>query len=341
MEFNGTVTNDHNFSEDEEDDEDLEEISKELKERPSPPATLSDHYDQIKNSYATNPSHNSNSSTIPPASSNIPLSSSDETEVAKTSPTLPPSRIDNIKAWSFSTYKFTKQLISERLGHVSRTVDAELECQIEGLRDTHQKYLTLLKLTKSLAVNLTQTMQTQKSLGDTFSQLSLKNPELHEEFTCNSETQRTLCKNGEILLGALNFFLSSMNTLCNKTIEDTLLTVRNYEAARVEYDAYRVDMETMQAAANRDSNHLARLDDATLRYQAHKEKFDGLRSDVVIKMKFLDENRVKVMHKQLALFHNAVASFFSGNQQSLEHTMRQFNIRIKPPTQPSWLEEHK
>lgn len=34
------------------------------------------------------------------------------------------------------------------------------------------------------------------------------------------------------LLGALNFFISGMNTLCNKTIDDTLLTVKNYEDAR-------------------------------------------------------------------------------------------------------------
>lgn len=35
-----------------------------------------------------------------------------------------------------------------------------------------------------------------------------------------------------LILGALNFFISGMNTLCNKTIDDTLLTVKNYEAAR-------------------------------------------------------------------------------------------------------------
>lgn len=33
-------------------------------------------------------------------------------------------------------------------------------------------------------------------------------------------------------LGALGFFISGMNTLCNKTIDDTLLTVKHYEAAR-------------------------------------------------------------------------------------------------------------
>jgi len=49
-------------------------------------------------------------------------------------------------------------------------------------------------------------MQTQRALGDVFSELSQKNPELREEFTYNSETQRVLCKNGETLLGGFNIF---------------------------------------------------------------------------------------------------------------------------------------
>lgn len=48
----------------------------------------------------------------------------------------------------------------------------------------------------------------------------------------NSETQKCLSKNGESLLNALNFFVSSVNTLCNKTIEDTLITIKQYECAR-------------------------------------------------------------------------------------------------------------
>ena len=34
------------------------------------------------------------------------------------------------------------------------------------------------------------------------------------------------------LAAAINFFVSTVNTLCNKTMEDTLLTIKNYEAAR-------------------------------------------------------------------------------------------------------------
>ena len=50
--------------------------------------------------------------------------------------------------------------------------------------------------------------------------------------------------------------------------------------------------------------------------------------------------QVKVMHKQLLLFHNAIASYFSGNQSALDETLKQFNIKLKTPNseRPSWLE---
>ena len=51
--------------------------------------------------------------------------------------------------------------------------------------------------------------------------------------------------------------------------------------------------------------------------------------------------QVKVMHKQLLLFHNAVSAYFSGNQTALNETMKQFSIKVKSPnsTVPSWVEQ--
>lgn len=51
--------------------------------------------------------------------------------------------------------------------------------------------------------------------------------------------------------------------------------------------------------------------------------------------------QIKVMHKQLLLFHNAVSAYFAGNQKQLEQTLQQFNIKLRPPgaEKPSWLEE--
>uniref|UniRef100_A0AAQ4REZ1 ADP-ribosylation factor interacting protein 2b n=1 Tax=Gasterosteus aculeatus aculeatus TaxID=481459 RepID=A0AAQ4REZ1_GASAC len=221
-------------------------------------------------------------------------------------------KLETVKKWGLNTYKCTKQMISERFGRGSRTVDMELEAQIE----------------------------TQHALGDTFADLSQKSPELRDEFGYNAETQKLLCKNGETLLGAINFFVSSINTLVNKTMEDTLMTIKMYESSRLEFDAYRSDLEELSLGP-RDAVAMARIDAAQQQYQIQKDKYERLRSDVIIKLKFLEENKVKVMHKQLLLFHNAISAYFAGNQQQLEQTLKQFNIKLKPPgdDKPSWLEE--
>ncbi|XP_072581854.1 arfaptin-2 isoform X4 [Vulpes vulpes] len=161
-----------------------------------------------------------------------------------------------------------------------------------------------------------------------------------EEFGYNAETQKLLCKNGETLLGAVNFFVSSINTLVTKTMEDTLMTVKQYEAARLEYDAYRTDLEELSLGP-RDAGTRGRLESAQATFQAHRDKYEKLRGDVAIKLKFLEENKIKVMHKQLLLFHNAVSAYFAGNQKQLEQTLQQFNIKLRPPgaEKPSWLEE--
>nr|KAG5699637.1 hypothetical protein BaRGS_005085 [Batillaria attramentaria] len=221
-------------------------------------------------------------------------------------------------------------LISERFGKGSKTVDLEMETKIESLRDTQRKYANILRLSRLLTQHYYHVVQTQRALGEGFSELAQKSPELQEEFRYNSETQQALVKNGEVLLSALNFFTSSVNTLCNKTIEDTLLTIRQYESSRLEYDAYRNELEALQLGP-RENAVGARIEETKRKFEEHKLKFDRLRADVNIKLKFLEENKVKVMHKQLLLFHNAISAYFSGNAAALEATLKQFNITLKRP----------
>ncbi|KAM8976461.1 arfaptin-2 isoform 1-T1 [Pelodytes ibericus] len=273
-----------------------------------------------------------------------PLSQSGTSQSALTSEELSRGlaveKFDLVKKWGINTYKCTKQLISERFGRGSRTVDLELETQIELLRDTKRKYEGVLQLARSMTSHFYSLVQTQRALGDAFSDLSQKSPELQEEFGYNAETQKLLCKNGETLLGAVNFFVSSINTLINKTMEDTLMTVKQYETARLEFDAYRADLEELSLGP-RDAATLCRIEIAQQNFQAHRVKYEKLRGDVTIKLRFLQENKVKVMHKQLLLFHNAISSYFAGNQQQLEASLQQFNIKLSSSVsdKPSWLEE--
>ncbi|KAK3507543.1 hypothetical protein QTP70_028173 [Hemibagrus guttatus] len=249
-------------------------------------------------------------------------------------------KLELVRKWSINTYKCTKQILSEKLGRGSRTVDLELEARIDVLHDNKRKYVHVVKLAQTLAGQLAQMMQTQRQLGDAFADLSLKTPELHEEFGYNADTQKLLSKNGETLLGAINFFIASINTLVNKTIEDTMINIKQYEAARIEYDAYRTDLEELNLGP-RDATTLPKIEQSQIQFQMQREKYEKMRNDVSIKLKFLEENKVKVLHNQLILFHNAIAAYFAGNQQHLEQTLRQFHVKLKMPgaDTPSWLEE--
>ncbi|KAM8904541.1 arfaptin-2-like isoform 2-T3 [Spinachia spinachia] len=249
-------------------------------------------------------------------------------------------KLDSVKKWGINTYKCTKQMFSERFGRGSRTVDLELEAQIDVLRETKNKYEIILRLATALTSHFQSMVQTQQALGDTFTELSQKSPELQDEFGYNAETQKLLSKNGEALLSAINFFVSSVDTLVNKTMEDTLMTIKLYENTRLEFDAYRSDLEEL-SLGHRDAAAMVRIEMAQHDYQIYRDKYERLRSDVMIKLKFLEENKVKVMHKQLLLFHNAISAYFAGNQEQLEQTLIQFNVKLKPPgsDKPSWLEE--
>lgn len=61
---------------------------------------------------------------------------------------------------------------------------------------------------------------------------------------------------------------------------------------RLEYDAYRSDLEELSMGP-RDAVAMAHIEAAQQQYQVQKDKYERLRSDVAIKLKFLEENKVR------------------------------------------------
>ncbi|XP_047735804.1 Down syndrome cell adhesion molecule-like [Hyalella azteca] len=238
----------------------------------------------------------------------------------------------------------------------------ELEASIDGLRETQRKYVHLLRLSRALASHFYHVVSTQHQLADAFADLAQKSPELQEEFVYNAETLRTLSKNGETLLSALNFFVSSVATLCHNTMEDTMATIKLYEQARIEYDAYRTDLEALSSTPRTQVCsvihtprtqvcsviHTPRTQVCSVIHTPRTQVCSVIHtphtvmSDVGVKLAFLNENKVKVMHKQLLLFHNAISAYFTGNEAQLEATLKQFNVELTRganATPPSWLEQ--
>lgn len=128
------------------------------------------------------------------------------------------------------------------------------------------------------------------------------NVNLGEDFEINGVALNATIKNGEKLILALTNFCENVSTLIDKTIEDTLITVKQFESARLEYDAERNSLNFTSPSAQTSTRYSSdKLELARIRYEQLKE-------DVQIKMKFLDENINKVMHKQLILFNKAFVS---------------------------------
>ena len=212
------------------------------------------------------------------------------------------AKMEALKKWTVSTYKYTKQMVSEKMGRRTRTVDTELEKHIQALRETQLRYGNLLKLSKQFSNQFQQILVSQKLLGEAFTELSIKSPDLQDEYNQNAELQRVVAKNGDVLITALKFFTENLQTLATKTIDDTIMTIRDYENARIEYDAYRTDLELYEA-----QGQSLKTEEARKTFLAQKEKFESLRNNLQIKIKFLDENKVFITYlyvvKSVCLFY--------------------------------------
>ena len=81
-------------------------------------------------------------------------------------------------------------------------------------------------------------------------------------------------------------------------MEDSIMTVKAYESARIEYDAYRTDLESTQTGS-RTAATAAKAEEAKQQFDVQKEKFDRLRNDLAIKLRFLEENKVYTLFRIL------------------------------------------
>lgn len=199
-----------------------------------------------------------------------------------------------LKEWGSHQIKVTKQVVSEKLGRGTKTVDPQLDARIESLRDIQRKYSRMIALATQFETHFLAVVETQKSMAEHLAYMSVRNPELHSQFHFNSEAQKQLTRSGEKLIVAMETFSTNLQTVSAKTMEDTLMTVRNYETARLNYDAYRTELEKLQQQANASPTAGSRLSLATVEFEKHKRKFEQLRQDVDIKLKLLDQNKVSV-----------------------------------------------
>jgi len=192
---------------------------------------------------------------------------------------------------------------------------------LKFFRETKRHYEHLLKEARQMLIHFAGLLQTQRSLSQSFIELqrmTTTSDELMEQFIRNGECQKILAQNGDVLLNSMNSFVGTLQTLVTKTMEDSLMTIKAYEKARIEYDAYRYDYERVLARNHTGGVKLSNYEENIERqYHHYKERYEKLKADVIVKLRLLDDNRIKVMQQQLVSFHNAIGAYFSLTRQQL------------------------
>lgn len=76
---------------------------------------------------------------------------------------------------------------------------------------------------------------------------------------------------------------------------------------RIEYDAYRVDLEELNLGP-RDATTVPKLECAQKEFQAQRERYEKMRDALSVKLKLLEENKVRMSRVTANLIHTMKVS---------------------------------
>ncbi|KAE9421127.1 hypothetical protein Angca_005740, partial [Angiostrongylus cantonensis] len=195
-----------------------------------------------------------------------------------------------------------------------KTVDEVFEKECEDLKELHRRYGCLASAARDFTKILTQLSQAEKNLAESLQHLSVKEVAIKSQCTTTSESMLRIANHAAALDNCLRYFQSAVETLYSKTIVDTLETIYATEAARIEFDVCRHELEALhsQATASPTAIHVANE-----KASVQRDKYERLKDDVRVKLRLLEENRISVMAKQLERLQTALAAYFSGNAELL------------------------
>ena len=162
-------------------------------------------------------------------------------------------------------------------------------------------------------------------------------------------TLRSLSQEAEKMKAGIEFLNANLDTLVRKSMQDTLNTCSMLEVSRIEFDAernYLLSLQTPSATptasgplprvtrpSSATSEPDVREEKSRSRVQVLEQKYQTLKSDVAIKMDFLNANKEKVMNKSLSLMHSLLGSFFhplpvtNGARTKLDAVLKAYSVK--------------
>ncbi|XP_068151610.1 PRKCA-binding protein isoform X1 [Drosophila tropicalis] len=212
--------------------------------------------------------------------------------------------------------------------------------RLEELEGTELMYKGLVEHARRMLKAYYDLLQTYKSFGDCFTQISAHEPQQRasEAFRTFGEFHRTLEKDGLGIIKQIKPILSDLGTYLNKAIPDTKLTVRRYADAKFTYLSYCLKVKEMD-----DEEHgfaalqepLYRVETGNYEYrlilrcrQDARSKFAKLRTDVLEKMELLECKHAMDLNKQLRSLLESLAELHRSLVERLDSLPPLFPIEV-------------
>ncbi|KAH8250815.1 hypothetical protein KR038_011005, partial [Drosophila bunnanda] len=212
--------------------------------------------------------------------------------------------------------------------------------RLEELEGTELMYKGLVEHARRMLKAYYDLLQTYKSFGDCFTQISVHEPQQRasEAFRTFGEFHRTLEKDGLGIIKQIKPVLADLGTYLNKAIPDTKLTVRRYADAKFTYLSYCLKVKEMD-----DEEHgfaalqepLYRVETGNYEYrlilrcrQDARSKFAKLRTDVLEKMELLECKHAMDLNKQLRSLLESLAELHRSLVERLDSLPPLFPIEV-------------
>lgn len=212
--------------------------------------------------------------------------------------------------------------------------------RLEELEGTELMYKGLVEHARRMLKAYYDLLQTYKSFGDCFTQISAHEPQQRasEAFRTFGEFHRSMEKDGLTIIKQIKPVLADLGTYLNKAIPDTKLTVRRYADAKFTYLSYCLKVKEMD-----DEEHgfaalqepLYRVETGNYEYrlilrcrQDARSKFAKLRTDVLEKMELLECKHAIDLNQQLRSLLESLAELHKSLLDRLDSLPPLFPIEV-------------
>ncbi|KAK6030836.1 Arfaptin-like domain protein, partial [Ostertagia ostertagi] len=200
------------------------------------------------------------------------------------------AKVESLKKWTIGTFKNSRQQLLEHMGKIDKTVDEQFEKECEELKDLHRRYGAVVNAAREFTNLLTQLTQAEKNLAESLQQLSIKEVAIKPQCSTTSESMRRVAEQATALDGCLRYFCPQWKPSMRKPLSTRFLETNLSTEARIEFDVSRHELESLHSQATASPTAIQVASDKA---SQHRDKYEGLKADVRVKLRFLRESCLK------------------------------------------------